>query len=135
MNKSISVIGAGPAGITAAYQLTKAGFAVDVFESSSSAGGMAKTIELWGQKVDIGPHRFFSSDKRVNELWLEVVGDDYEMVKRLTRIYYGGKFYHYPLKPFDTLLKLGPFKAARCILSYLRERWARRQQDGSFEDW
>lgn len=135
MNKSIAVIGAGPAGITAAYQLAKAGFAVDVFESSGSAGGMAKTIELWGQKVDLGPHRFFSSDRRVNELWLEVVGEDYEMVKRLTRIYYSGKFYAYPLKAFDTLLKLGPLEATRCMLSYLRERWVRAPQDGSFEDW
>src|SRR5438552_3492250 len=87
----VGIIGAGPAGATAAYQLTKAGIHVDLYEGGPTVGGMAKTVEMWGQKVDIGPHRFFSSDARVNRLWLEVLGRDYSMVKRLTRIYYGGR--------------------------------------------
>lgn len=135
MTKSVAVIGAGPAGMTAAYSLAKAGFCVDVFEAGNSVGGMAKTIELWGQKVDIGPHRFFSSDKRVNELWLEVVGNDYEMVKRLTRIFYANKFYQYPLKAFDTLFKLGAIESTRCVLSYLRDCSSKQHLNGSFESW
>ncbi len=95
---NIAIIGAGPAGITAAYQLSKENISVDVYEASDAVGGMAKTIDLWNQKVDLGPHRFFSSDPRVNKIWLEVVGENYDMVNRLTRIYYKNKFFYYPLK-------------------------------------
>jgi protoporphyrinogen oxidase len=131
----IAVIGAGPAGITAAYQLAKAGVPVHVYEASDSVGGLAKTLELWNQRVDLGPHRFFSTDKRVNDLWLEVVGDDYEMVNRLTRIYYNGRFFHYPLKPFDALSKLGVAEAFRCLASYGLGRLKRAQEEESFEGW
>ncbi|MDR1776731.1 MAG: NAD(P)-binding protein, partial [Desulfovibrio sp.] len=74
------MIGAGPAGLTAAYILLQKGHDVVLFEESDAVGGMAKTIELWGQLVDLGPHRFFSSDPRVNTIWLEAIGDDYKMV-------------------------------------------------------
>jgi len=131
----IAVIGAGPAGMAAAYSLAKKGYHVDVYEATSKVGGLAGTIELWNQKVDIGPHRFFSNDKRVNELWLEVVGADYEMVDRLTRIYYKDKFYHYPIKIFNALRNLGILEALRCFLSYLRELVSPTIQDGSFETW
>ena len=70
MTKKIAIIGAGPSGLTAAYQLAKEGIDVEVFEASDSVGGMAKSFMLWGQIVDLGPHRFFSSDPRVNQLWL-----------------------------------------------------------------
>ena len=133
--RKVAVIGAGPAGITAAYELAKRGIAVDVFEAGPDVGGLAKTIELWGQRVDIGPHRFFSKDARVNRLWLEVVGRDYQMVNRLTRIFYNNKFFYYPLKPFNALSNLGPFAALRCVLSYAKQRYGARTNDGSFEDW
>lgn len=118
MKKKVAVIGAGPAGMTAAYQLSKEGHQVTVFESENAVGGMAKTIDLWGQKIDLGPHRFFSNEKRINEVWLEVVGRNFSMVDRLTRIYYKKKFFFYPLKPLDALLNLGIFEAIRCVLSY-----------------
>lgn len=130
-----AVIGAGPAGMTTAYVLAKHGYQVDVYESSDRVGGLAATFALWNQKVDIGPHRFFSSDKRVNELWLEVVGDDFEMIERLTRIYYEDKFYFYPLKPFNALANLGIIEALRCIFSYWKEQIYSTEQDGSFERW
>jgi hypothetical protein len=76
MTQRIAVIGAGPAGMTAAYALAKVTSHVDVYEASDSVGGMARSFEFWGQTVDLGPHRFFSHDRRVNELWLEVVGSD-----------------------------------------------------------
>ena len=75
----VAVIGAGPAGITAAYQLAKGGADVEVFEAGNAVGGLSRSIDLWGQKVDLGPHRFFSQDPRVNKLWLEVAGGDYRL--------------------------------------------------------
>ena len=134
-NLPIAIIGAGPAGLTAAYQIAKRTAQVELFEASPGVGGLARSIPLWGQTVDIGPHRFFSSDTRVNSLWLEVVGQDYEMVDRLTRIYYKKRFFHYPLKPFDALFNLGIVEAAHCVLSFLGEKIRPTPQDGSFESW
>lgn len=133
--KKVAVIGAGPAGLTAAYSLAKQGLPVTVYEASATVGGMAKTIPLWGQLVDIGPHRFFSNDTRVNQLWLEVTGKDYRMVNRLTRIYYKKKFFYYPLKAFDALFKLGIGTATLCVLSYLKEKISPTPPDGSFQAW
>ncbi|MBL7895811.1 MAG: FAD-dependent oxidoreductase [Bacteroidia bacterium] len=131
----IAVIGAGPAGMTAGYELAKQIKDVDVYEAGPSVGGMAKTIELWNQKVDIGPHRFFSNDTRVNELWLEVVGNDYEMVDRLTRIYYNKKFFHYPIKAFNALSNMGVFKAASCMVYYGVEKISPTKDISTFEGW
>lgn len=131
----IAIIGAGPAGMTAGYELAKQNKEVDVYEASPSVGGMAKTIELWNQKVDIGPHRFFSNDTRVNELWLEVVGNDYEMVDRLTRIYYNKKFFHYPIKAFNALSNMGVFKAASCMVYYGVEKTFPTKDISTFEGW
>ena len=134
----VAVVGAGPAGITAAYQLAKRGVQVAVFEASPAVGGMARTISLWGQKVDIGPHRFFSSDARVNRLWLEVLGNDYAMVDRLTRIYYRRRFFYYPLQPVNALWNMGVVEAARCVLSYLKEKASpsyAADDNRTFESW
>ncbi|MEI9917478.1 MAG: FAD-dependent oxidoreductase [Bacteroidota bacterium] len=135
MKKAIAVIGAGPAGLTAAYQLTKDNFEVHVYEASPHVGGLAKTIDLWGQRADLGPHRFFSDDSRVNKLWLEIAGKDYRMVDRLTRIYYKKKFYYYPVKAFDALSKLGIFTSISCVFSYLKEKITPTNQVGTFESW
>ncbi len=131
----VAVIGAGPAGITAAYELAKRNVHVDVYEASPHIGGLARTIALWDQKVDLGPHRFFSNDPRVNKVWLEVVGSDYLMVDRLTRIYYKKRFFYYPLKAFDALRNLGPFEALRCIFSYLVQIVSPRKNSDNFQDW
>lgn len=133
--KRVAVIGAGPAGITCAYQLAKQGVEVHLYEAAPQVGGLAKTLDLWGQKVDLGPHRFFSDDTRVNKLWLEVAGRDYRMVDRLTRIYYKKNFYYYPVKAFDALSKLGLFTSAVCVLSYFKEKLIPTKQDGTFESW
>ncbi len=124
--------------MTAAYELSRRGAEVEVFEASDRVGGLARSLDLWGQRVDLGPHRFFSSDARVNRLWLDVVGRDYKMVKRTTRIYYRGRFFQYPLTPRDALAKMGPVNAARCLLSYAKEKVLpsnRAQRDESFESW
>lgn len=131
----IAVIGAGPAGLTAAYQLSKQGVHVEVFEASGAVGGMAKTISLWGQLVDLGPHRFFSSDTRVNQLWLEVIEKKYKMVNRLTRIYYQKTFFDYPLKAFNALFGLGIFQSILCILSYIHYKFFPIKNEKTFEAW
>ncbi|TWT53324.1 UDP-galactopyranose mutase precursor [Rubripirellula amarantea] len=134
----VAIIGAGPAGMTAALQLCRGGADVTVYEASQHIGGMSRSLDLWGHRVDMGPHRFFSTDARVNGLWLDVVGRDYAMVNRLTRIYYQDKFFHYPLRPFDTLRNIGLSKAFACTLSYVKERILRGQsphENESFESW
>lgn len=133
--KKVAIIGAGPAGITCAYQLVKQGVKVDLYETSDRVGGLSKTIDLWGQRVDLGPHRFFSEDTRVNSLWLELAGNDYRMVNRLTRIYYNTKLYQYPLKAFDVFSKLGFVSSAICVLSYINEKINPTKQNGTFENW
>ncbi|CAN5519754.1 hypothetical protein BH10ACI2_BH10ACI2_07010 [soil metagenome] len=134
--KKVAVIGAGPAGMTAAYQISKRNdVEVTLFEKSNAVGGLAKSITLWDQIVDIGPHRFFSSDSRVNKFWLEIVEDNYQMVNRLTRIFYNDRFFYYPLKPLDAFAKLGIFETARCVFSYLKEKLSPTPVKGDFESW
>jgi protoporphyrinogen oxidase len=117
--------------------LAKEGIKVDLYEASPFVGGMARSIELWGQTVDIGPHRFFSSDPRVNSLWLEVMGKDYKMVNRLTRIFFRNKFYHYPVRAGDALKNLGIIEAALCVGSYAMQRLKPGRNDlgDTFESW
>lgn len=131
----IAVIGAGPAGLSAAYILTKNKIKVDVFEATHEPGGMSGSIRLWNQMVDYGPHRYFSPDKRVNEFWMEVVGNDFCMVNRLTRIFYKNRFFKYPIQLFDALYNLGLIEALRCLFSYLKEVVHPISLDGSFETW
>tara|TARA_B100001287_G_scaffold102283_1_gene85929 strand:+ start:285 stop:1715 length:1431 start_codon:yes stop_codon:yes gene_type:complete len=135
VRKKIAIIGAGPAGLTAAHELALKGYQVHLFEASKSVGGMAKSIRLWNQIIDLGPHRFFSSDTRVNKKWLDVIGKDYAMVNRLTRIYYNNEFFAYPLKPFDALSRLGLYKSTLCILSYLIAKVKNSKNNKTFESW
>ncbi|HEX3724708.1 MAG TPA: FAD-dependent oxidoreductase, partial [Pirellulales bacterium] len=134
---SVAVIGAGPAGLTAAYVLAKAGLQVEVFEASNHVGGLARSLQLWGQTVDLGPQEFVSTNERVNRLWREIVGADYRMVDRSTRIYDHRRFFQYPLAPGDVLWNVGPREAMAGAASYLRQQWHANPNEGngSFEDW
>jgi protoporphyrinogen oxidase len=117
------VIGAGPAGLTAAYQLGKAGRDATILEATDVVGGISQTAERDGWRFDIGGHRFFTKVKPVQELWHEILPDeDFLLRPRMSRIYYKGKFYDYPLKAFNALGNLGIIEAIRCVLSYI---WAR----------
>jgi len=134
----VGIIGAGPAGLTAAYQLLKSGADVAVFEASGDVGGMARSLDLWGQRVDLGPHRFFSMDERVNRMWREVLGSHYRMVERQTRIYYRQRFFDYPLKIGNVFANLGPLDIGRCLAAYLKEQLAPERgadRRDTFEAW
>ena len=124
--------------MTAALELSRGGAEVVVYEAADRVGGLARSLDLWGQRVDLGPHRFFSTDARVNRLWLDVVGSDYRMVERVTRLLYRGRFYHYPLEPANALRNMGLASAARCLASYAAQRVHRSPPDNkndSFESW
>jgi protoporphyrinogen oxidase len=130
------VIGAGPAGLTAAYQLTKAGVSTLVIEQDAhSVGGISRTAEYKGYLFDIGGHRFFSKSKEVVDLWDEILPDDFIERPRLSRIFYGDKFYSYPLNGFEALRNLGLIESAMCMLSYGYAKLRPVQDAKTFHQW
>ena len=130
------IAGAGPAGLTAAYELTRHGASCVVLESESSlVGGISRTDQYKGYRFDIGGHRFFSKSEEINSLWQEILGDQFITRRRMSRIYYNRRFFHYPLKPVDAFAKLGPFLSARILASYIHARLRPIQPERSFEDW
>src|SRR5881398_745277 len=123
MKSTVAIIGAGPAGLTAAYLLSKNKVDVTVLEADPIyVGGISRTSTYKGFHFDIGGHRFFSKSKAVEDLWTEILPNDMLVRSRSSRIFYGGKFYSYPLKPVEALLKLGIVKSALCVLSWLNAR-------------
>jgi len=109
---SILVIGAGPAGLTAAFEACKLGNHPIIFESDNQVGGISQTVLRSGWRFDIGGHRFFTKVRRVRELWSEMLpAEDFLTRPRLSRIYYDGKFYDYPLRAKNALFNLGIFEA------------------------
>jgi len=119
----VVIIGAGPAGLTAAYMLTKRGVGSTVLESDTVVGGISRTAERDGWRFDIGGHRFFTKVKPVEDLWFEILGpEDFLRRPRMSRLIYNGKFFDYPLVPMKALRTLGFVEAFRCGLSYL---WVR----------
>jgi protoporphyrinogen oxidase len=133
---TVAILGAGPAGLTAAYLLAKAGVPVVVFEADPQyVGGISKTVSYRGYHFDIGGHRFFSKSQEVENLWSELLPDDMLIRPRSSRIYYRGRFFSYPLKAGEALLKLGIFESLRCGLSYLRARLFPVRSPRNFEEW
>lgn len=133
--KKIIIIGAGPAGLTAAYRLAQAGCDVCVYEASSHVGGFSRSVRIWGENVDLGPHRFFSKVKAVNDLFFEVLQGEFYSINRLTRIFYKGRFFLYPLNPIDSLLKLGLFESIRCLAAYCKARLFPHRDEKTLENW
>ncbi len=133
--RPVVVIGAGPAGLTAAYDLTRRGVPTVVFESDSQVGGLAKTVVYKNYRFDIGGHRFFTKVSNVRDLWHELLGADLLTRPRLSRIYYRKKFYAYPLRATNVLANLGIVNSAAVMLSYVRARLSPVQPETSFQDW
>ena len=130
------VIGAGPAGLTTAYQLVKAGRSVQLIEQDPTyVGGISRTVDYKGFLFDIGGHRFFSKSKEVVDLWNEILPDDFIDRPRLSRIYYKGKFYAYPLKAFEALRNLGLIESAACVASYGLARLMPVKAPRTFHQW
>lgn len=131
----VVIIGAGPAGLSCGYELAKNGVEVEVYESSSFIGGMARTINIWGQRVDLGPHRFFSNEKRVNEFFTNLMKEDYCIVNRITRIYYKNRFFDYPLRVFNILRNLSLITIIQIIFDYVTIMIFPYKNPKSFEEW
>ena len=136
MKTKVAIIGAGPAGLTAGYLLSKEGIEATVLEADPVyVGGISRTTTYKGFHFDIGGHRFFSKSKAVEDLWTEILPNDMLVRPRSSRIFYGGKFFSYPLKPFEALLKLGILKSVLCVLSWLKARFFPVRNPRNFEEW
>src|SRR6201996_3831707 len=132
----VLVIGAGPAGLTAAYCLTKETPSVLVIEKDPHyVGGISRTVRYKDFLFDIGGHRFFSKSKEVVDLWQEILPDDFIERPRLSRIYYGGKYYSYPLSAFEALRNLGLFTSAACMASFAYAKLMPIENAVNFHQW
>jgi protoporphyrinogen oxidase len=132
----VVIVGAGPAGLTAAYQLAKAGVAATVLEADDVVGGISRTVERDGWRFDIGGHRFFTKVGPVERFWHEVLPDEEFMLRpRKSRIYYQGKFFDYPLKASNALSNLGVLEATRCVASYAWARIRPPERQDMYEGW
>src|ERR1039458_10835137 len=130
------VIGAGPAGLTAAYELVKRGQPVVVLESDDVVGGISRTVERDGWRFDLGGHRFFTKVQVVEDLWHEILPDeDFLMRPRMSRIFYEGKYYDYPLKASNALKNLGVIEAVRCVGSYGWAKIRPPKDQSNYENW
>ena len=131
----VAVLGAGPAGLTAAYRLVQRGLPVVVFEADREVGGIARTVVRDGYRFDLGGHRFFTKSAEVEELWRELLGPELLVRPRLSRIYWRGRFIEYPLRPADVFAKVGPLELTRSLASYARARLRRGGEAETYEEW
>ena len=135
-HKNVVIIGAGPAGLTAAYELCKAGIRSVILEKDRVVGGISRTVNYKGYHFDIGGHRFFTKVKAVEAMWREVLcNGEFLRRNRLSRIYYNKKFFYYPLRASNALLGLGIWNSALIFLSYLRAQLYPQKPEETFEQW
>jgi len=134
-NQLTLIVGGGPAGLTAALLAVRSGRATTVLEASAEVGGISRTEVHHGYRYDIGGHRFYTKSEAVSKLWHEVMGDDFLRVKRLSRIFFGGRFYSYPLRIFETLNNLGPAESFAIAASYVRWKISPHPAEETFEHW
>ena len=129
------IVGAGPAGLSAAYELLQHGYPAVVLEADHQVGGISRTVEYKGFRFDIGGHRFFSKVEFVREWWHRMLPDDFLVRPRLSRILYNNRFFAYPLKPLNALRNLGVLESARVVISFVRARLFPEREEKSFEQW
>ncbi len=133
--QAVVIIGAGPAGLAAAYEFICREISPVIIERSGTVGGISRTESYKGFSFDIGGHRFFTKNEGINQLWEEMLGPDFLKVNRLSRIYYQGKFFNYPLRPVNALLNLGPVESLLVLTSYCRARLSPQPEEKNFEQW
>jgi protoporphyrinogen oxidase len=131
----VLIVGAGPAGLTAAYELSKLGLHSTVLEADTQVGGLSRTVNYRGYRFDIGGHRFFSKVQLINDLWQEILGEEFLIRPRLSRIYYRERFFDYPLRAVNALAGLGPIEALLITLSYTKARLFPSDEETNFEQW
>jgi protoporphyrinogen oxidase len=131
----VVVIGGGPAGLAAARELTRMGASPLLVEKSGRLGGLARTDNHRGFRFDIGGHRFFTKSRTVERIWRETLGPDLLQRKRLSRIYYNGKYFNYPLLPWNVLRGLGTYQSSRLVLSHLKWQVSPYTREDTFEQW
>ena len=131
----VVALGGGPAGLTAGYLLAKQGHPVIVLESTDQVGGLARTEVRDGYRFDLGGHRFFTKSREVDDLWHEVLGDEFLKRPRQSRIYWRHKFLEYPLQGMDVVRKLGPVDLTKAVGSYLVAALTPGRREDTFEEW
>ena len=129
------IVGAGPAGLACAWELGKLGRAAVIYEQDEVVGGISRTVSHHGYRFDIGGHRFFTKVPLVWEMWREILGEEFLERPRLSRIYYQGRFFDYPLKPLNALTNLGPVESVRIGVSWLWARAFPEREERNFEQW
>ena len=136
-SSTVAIIGGGPAGLTAAYELHKHSDSHHpvVFEESNQVGGISRTVQYKGYRYDIGGHRFFTKVKPVQDLWKEVLPNDFLKRPRLSRIYYRSKYFAYPLKPLNALRNMGAYESGRILLSYAKWQVRPSKDESTFDQW
>jgi protoporphyrinogen oxidase len=134
-DRPVVVLGGGPAGLTAGYLVSKRGKPVVVLEATDQVGGLARTEVRDGYRFDLGGHRFFTKAKEVDDLWHEIMKEEFLKRPRQSRIYWRRRFLEYPLQGMDVIRKLGPIELARCLLSYLWAAIKPKGREDTFEEW
>ena len=129
------IIGAGPAGLSAAYEFTRLNRKCVVLEADAQAGGLSRTVEYNGCRFDIGGHRFFTKVAAIDRLWHDTLGAEFLERPRLSRIYFRSRYFQYPLEPFDALRKLGVMEALRCVASYCAAHARPKKPEPDLETW
>ncbi|MCM8794448.1 MAG: FAD-dependent oxidoreductase [Candidatus Omnitrophica bacterium] len=130
------ILGAGPAGFGTALELTRHGVRdIVIVDRNRVVGGLARTEIFGGSRFDVGPHRFFTKNTEINQLWHDTLGSDFRPVNRLTRIYYKGRYFLYPLKALNALSKLGPAESIQALLSFAAAQLTPQKTAVTFEDW
>ena len=133
--KKVVIIGGGPAGLTAAYELSKHNLSPIVLEQYDKVGGLSRTENYKGYYFDLGGHRFYTKSQEVNRMWFEILGNDFLPRPRLSRIFYKDKFFFYPLKALDTLAGLGIWQSILIMLSFIKWQIWPHQREDTFEQW
>lgn len=133
--KKVVIMGGGPAGLSSGYHLIKNGINTKLYESDSEVGGISKTIEYKGYYFDLGGHRFFTKFDDVNNLWNEVLGENFRKTPRLSRIYYNNKFFNYPLTPMNALMGVGVLDTFSILFSYIKSKLSPYPEEDTFEQW